>query len=96
MATEAKTPTISRRVQRGHGITGLAVELSLIHMFHLSLLRGEAKKFLEDAKEGRAKIGQAEFITSEMLKILDYFCQEDFKHPMDPTIWEVPKADNEL
>lgn len=96
MATEAKTPTISRRVQRGHGVTGLAVELSLIHMFHLSLLRGEGKQFLAEVKEGRGKLPQAEFIVSEMMKILEYFCQEDFKHPMDPTIWDLPKADNEL
>lgn len=90
-----KVAVKSRRLQRGHGVTGVSIDLSLTHMYHISALKEEALKFKAEYEAGNENIAHAQFIIAEMTKILTYFCQEDFPHPMDPNLWDIP-VDNKL
>lgn len=78
----------TRIVETNYGVTGIRLNLSLLHMFHLAQVREETKRQLENMKPEN----QAQYLLTETLRVLDFIVQ-DFSYPNDPSLWKVEEAE---
>ena len=84
MSIENKSNKV-RVVESGYGITGVRLNFSLLHMYHLAELREEMQKQLE-AMKTKSVQNENQYLLEETLKILN-FIVGDFTHPRDPKLW---------
>ena len=88
-----KTSSANRRAMRGSGITGLNLELQLVHLQNMAILRDNMQRFLSESPEKGDPLKMIEMI-SEAHLILNFIVQEDFKSPVALDIWEFDPNDS--
>jgi hypothetical protein len=77
----------SRRVQTGHGVTGIELNLPLVHMFFLCELRDRTKHQILECRENKSS-QELTHLLERQLDVLEFICQ-DFTHPSDPGLWKI-------
>lgn len=73
-----------RVIQKDFGTTGIQLNLSLLHMYHLAELRAEVRNALKETKPENAHHRR---VLEETEKVLDFIVR-DFTYPHDPKLWE--------
>lgn len=92
ITTEVKTSSANRRASRGTGITGLTLELQLVHLQNIAILRDKMKAFLLAVPMDRGS-SEIDLIT-EAQTILDFIVQEDFQSPIANDLWGYDPNEN--
>jgi len=77
-STEVKKSTATRSARRNSGITGLSIELQLVHLQNLSIQRDAIAQYLKN-EEVPTCVTE---ILQDQLAFLNFVVQEDFPSPI--------------
>jgi len=83
ITSEIKNSSANRLARRGHGITGLSLELQLVHLQNLAMLRDEVLAYLKS----EADLTTATIPMQKTLAFLDFVVQQDFESPIADNLW---------
>lgn len=78
LTTEVKKSSVTRNARRNTGITGLSIELQLVHLQNLSIQRDKIAQYLKDETE----VTCVTEMLQDQLNFLNFIVQEDFPSPI--------------
>jgi hypothetical protein len=90
LTIEIKKSSATRNARRNTGITGLSIELQLVHLQNLSIQRDAIAQYLKNETE----VTCVTEMLQDQLNFLNFIVQEDFPSPLAKDLWGFDPEEN--